>query len=179
MSFQKGTYLPQTYIIQEEMIATEHVSDMEQLGSFIYRLCSGKETYRLKRRSTRRRKSLAVLSCPCIPALISSVTASGRRGGGFPCRWKHTELLRCFPPRLAEPQTSLQMGAGCCRCFYCCTCWADRNINTNTCRSLQFICTWTPGAELIVVLLGTVQKVSLMRIVAAIQSRLNLQIAFN
>lgn len=60
MSFQKGTYLPQTYIIQEEMIATEHVSDMEQLGSFIYRLCSGKETYRLKRRSTRRRKSLAM-----------------------------------------------------------------------------------------------------------------------
>ncbi|OXB83517.1 UNVERIFIED_CONTAM: hypothetical protein H355_006364 [Colinus virginianus] len=54
---RKGTYLPQTYIIQEEMIATEHVSDMEQLGSFIYRLCSGKETYRLKRRSTRRRIS--------------------------------------------------------------------------------------------------------------------------
>lgn len=60
--FQKGTYLPQTYIIQEEMIATEHVSDMEQLGSFIYRLCSGKETYRLKRRSARRRKRLAVFS---------------------------------------------------------------------------------------------------------------------
>uniref|UniRef100_A0A8D2NN34 Integral membrane protein 2 n=1 Tax=Zosterops lateralis melanops TaxID=1220523 RepID=A0A8D2NN34_ZOSLA len=51
LSFQKGTYLPQTYIIQEEMIATEHVSDMEQLGSFIYRLCSGKETYRLRRRN--------------------------------------------------------------------------------------------------------------------------------
>ncbi|XP_046754355.1 integral membrane protein 2C isoform X1 [Gallus gallus] len=57
VNVKKGTYLPQTYIIQEEMIATEHVSDMEQLGSFIYRLCSGKETYRLKRRSTRRRIS--------------------------------------------------------------------------------------------------------------------------
>lgn len=80
MSFQKGTYLPQTYIIQEEMIATEHVSDMEQLGSFIYRLCSGKETYRLKRRSARRRKSLAVFSCPNslyphITIIISAVTA--------------------------------------------------------------------------------------------------------
>ncbi|XP_010153453.1 PREDICTED: integral membrane protein 2C isoform X2 [Eurypyga helias] len=57
VNVKKGTYLPQTYIIQEEMIATEHVSDMEQLGSFIYRLCSGKETYRLKRRSARRRIS--------------------------------------------------------------------------------------------------------------------------
>ncbi|NXY32543.1 ITM2C protein, partial [Pomatorhinus ruficollis] len=38
VNVKKGTYLPQTYIIQEEMIATEHVSDMEQLGSFIYRL---------------------------------------------------------------------------------------------------------------------------------------------
>ncbi|XP_017681065.1 integral membrane protein 2C [Pipra filicauda] len=55
VNVKKGTYLPQTYIIQEEMIATEHISDMEQLGSFIYRLCSGKETYRLKRRSVRKR----------------------------------------------------------------------------------------------------------------------------
>lgn len=80
VSFQKGTYLPQTYIIQEEMIATEHVSDMEQLGSFIYHLCSDKETYRLKRRSARRRKSLPVFSCPhslCphITIIISAVTA--------------------------------------------------------------------------------------------------------
>ncbi|XP_039345541.1 integral membrane protein 2C [Mauremys reevesii] len=55
VNMKKGTYLPQTYIIQEEMIVTEHVNDMEQLGSFIYRLCSGKETYRLKRRTARRR----------------------------------------------------------------------------------------------------------------------------
>uniref|UniRef100_A0A8C9NUM4 Integral membrane protein 2 n=1 Tax=Serinus canaria TaxID=9135 RepID=A0A8C9NUM4_SERCA len=39
------------------MIATEHVSDMEQLGSFIYRLCSGKETYRLRRRGISRREA--------------------------------------------------------------------------------------------------------------------------
>lgn len=52
---QRGTYLPQTYIIQEEMVVTEHVSDKEALGSFIYHLCSGKDTYRLRRRATRRR----------------------------------------------------------------------------------------------------------------------------
>uniref|UniRef100_A0A2K6PBY0 Integral membrane protein 2 n=1 Tax=Rhinopithecus roxellana TaxID=61622 RepID=A0A2K6PBY0_RHIRO len=52
---RRGTYLPQTYIIQEEMVVTEHVSDKEALGSFIYHLCSGKDTYRLRRRATRRR----------------------------------------------------------------------------------------------------------------------------
>ncbi|KAI4814829.1 hypothetical protein KUCAC02_005016 [Chaenocephalus aceratus] len=52
---KKGTYLPQTYIIHEEMVVTGKVHDMRQLGPFIYRLCSGKETYRLSRRLTRRR----------------------------------------------------------------------------------------------------------------------------
>ncbi|XP_048362033.1 integral membrane protein 2C [Sphaerodactylus townsendi] len=54
INVKKGVYLPQTYIIQEEMIVTEHVTDMDQLGSFIYHLCRGKETYRLKRRTSRR-----------------------------------------------------------------------------------------------------------------------------
>uniref|UniRef100_A0A8C9DQC0 Integral membrane protein 2 n=1 Tax=Prolemur simus TaxID=1328070 RepID=A0A8C9DQC0_PROSS len=54
---RRGTYLPQTYIIQEEMVVTEHVSDKEALGSFIYHLCNGKDTYRLRRRATRRRIS--------------------------------------------------------------------------------------------------------------------------
>ncbi|KAB0401327.1 hypothetical protein E2I00_017251, partial [Balaenoptera physalus] len=53
MNVKRGTYLPQTYIIQEEMVVTEHVSDKEALGSFIYHLCSGKDTYRLRRRATR------------------------------------------------------------------------------------------------------------------------------
>uniref|UniRef100_A0A8C2LDZ5 Integral membrane protein 2 n=1 Tax=Cricetulus griseus TaxID=10029 RepID=A0A8C2LDZ5_CRIGR len=52
---RRGTYLPQTYIIQEEMVVTEYVSDKEALGSFIYHLCNGKDTYRLRRRATRRR----------------------------------------------------------------------------------------------------------------------------
>ncbi|KAG3275483.1 integral membrane protein 2C [Ictidomys tridecemlineatus] len=55
MNVKRGTYLPQTYIMQEEMVVTEHVSDKEALGSFIYHLCSGKDTYRLRRRATRRR----------------------------------------------------------------------------------------------------------------------------
>nr|KAF6450345.1 integral membrane protein 2C [Molossus molossus] len=32
MNVKRGTYLPQTYIIQEEMVVTEHVSDKETLG---------------------------------------------------------------------------------------------------------------------------------------------------
>lgn len=54
---QKGTYLPQTYIIHEEMVVTGKVHNVHQLGPFIYRLCSGKDTYRLNRRVTHRRKS--------------------------------------------------------------------------------------------------------------------------
>ncbi|MBN3300647.1 ITM2C protein, partial [Amia calva] len=62
INVKKGTYLPQTYIIQEEMIVTGRVHNMRQLGAFIYRLCNGKETYRLKRRSTRRRKRFLLIN---------------------------------------------------------------------------------------------------------------------
>lgn len=64
LSLQRGTYLPQTYIIQEEMVVTEHVSDKEALGSFIYHLCNGKDTYRLRRRATRRREWPTPLTLP-------------------------------------------------------------------------------------------------------------------
>uniref|UniRef100_A0A8C0RSJ0 Integral membrane protein 2 n=1 Tax=Canis lupus familiaris TaxID=9615 RepID=A0A8C0RSJ0_CANLF len=63
--FQRRDLPPQTYIIQEEMVVTEHVSDKEALGSFIYHLCSGKDTYRLRRRATRRRDEEAK-SCNAI-----------------------------------------------------------------------------------------------------------------
>ncbi|MEQ2204239.1 hypothetical protein XENOCAPTIV_010226, partial [Xenoophorus captivus] len=56
INVKKGTYLPQTYIIHEEMVVTGKVHNMRQLGPFIYRLCNGKDTYRLTRRVTRRRK---------------------------------------------------------------------------------------------------------------------------
>lgn len=53
---QRGAYLPQTYIIQEEMVVSEPVSDKEALGAFIYHLCDGKDTYRLRRRTAQRRE---------------------------------------------------------------------------------------------------------------------------
>lgn len=55
INVKKGTYLPQTYIIHEEMVVTDKVHNMRQLGPFIYRLCNGRDTYRLNRRVTRRR----------------------------------------------------------------------------------------------------------------------------
>ncbi|RVE64707.1 hypothetical protein OJAV_G00128940 [Oryzias javanicus] len=55
VNVKKGTYLPQTYIIHEEMVVTGKVHNMRQLGPFIYRLCNGKETYRLSRRVARKR----------------------------------------------------------------------------------------------------------------------------
>lgn len=56
LSPQRGTYLPQTYIIQEEMTVAGRVRNMRQLGPFIHRLCYGKETYRLRRRNPRQRE---------------------------------------------------------------------------------------------------------------------------
>ncbi|MGH0164829.1 UNVERIFIED_CONTAM: hypothetical protein FKN15_065419 [Acipenser sinensis] len=55
INVRRGTYLPQTYIIQEEMVVVGQVHSVQQLGVFIERLCGGKETYRLKHRSSRRR----------------------------------------------------------------------------------------------------------------------------
>lgn len=47
---QAGTYLPQSYLVHEEMIVTERLEHVDQLGSFIYNLCRGKDTYKLQRR---------------------------------------------------------------------------------------------------------------------------------
>uniref|UniRef100_A0A673LQ11 Integral membrane protein 2 n=1 Tax=Sinocyclocheilus rhinocerous TaxID=307959 RepID=A0A673LQ11_9TELE len=55
INVKKGTYLPQTYIVQEEMVVSGRVNNMHQLGRFIYRLCNGKDTYRLRHRTSRRR----------------------------------------------------------------------------------------------------------------------------
>ncbi|XP_029373268.1 integral membrane protein 2C-like isoform X1 [Echeneis naucrates] len=55
INVKKGTYLPQTYIIHEDMVVSGKVHNMRQLGPFIYRLCNGKDTYRLNRRVTHRR----------------------------------------------------------------------------------------------------------------------------
>ncbi|XP_034038568.1 integral membrane protein 2Cb [Thalassophryne amazonica] len=55
VNVKRGTYLPQTYLVQEEMTVMGRVRNMRQLGPFIHRLCYGKETYRLRRRNQRRR----------------------------------------------------------------------------------------------------------------------------
>ncbi|XP_066541995.1 integral membrane protein 2Bb isoform X2 [Hoplias malabaricus] len=52
VKIKTGVYLPQTYLVREEMMVTEEVDDVEQLGFFINRLCGNKETYKLQRRET-------------------------------------------------------------------------------------------------------------------------------
>ncbi|XP_072542762.1 integral membrane protein 2Bb [Salminus brasiliensis] len=52
VKIKAGTYLPQTYLVHEQMIVTEKLDDMEELGFFINKLCRGKDTYRLQRRDT-------------------------------------------------------------------------------------------------------------------------------
>lgn len=47
---QAGTYLPQSYLVHEEMMVTERLQHVDQLGYFIYNLCQGKDTYKLQRR---------------------------------------------------------------------------------------------------------------------------------
>lgn len=49
-SVQAGTYLPQSYLVHEEMVVTERLEHVDQLGYFIYNLCRGKETFKLQRR---------------------------------------------------------------------------------------------------------------------------------
>ncbi|KAM6934998.1 integral membrane protein 2Ba [Xenentodon cancila] len=50
INVKAGTYLPQSYLIHEEMVVTERLERVDQLGYFIYNLCRGKDTYKLQRR---------------------------------------------------------------------------------------------------------------------------------
>uniref|UniRef100_UPI0037E97D2D integral membrane protein 2B-like isoform X2 n=1 Tax=Semicossyphus pulcher TaxID=241346 RepID=UPI0037E97D2D len=50
VNVKAGTYLPQSYLIHEEMIVTERLEHVDQLGYFIYNLCRGKDTFKLQRR---------------------------------------------------------------------------------------------------------------------------------
>ena len=45
-----GSYLPQSYLLHEEMVVTERLHHVDQLGYYIYSLCHGKETFKLQRR---------------------------------------------------------------------------------------------------------------------------------
>ncbi|XP_031602495.2 integral membrane protein 2Bb isoform X1 [Oreochromis aureus] len=50
INIKAGTYLPQSYLVREEMMVTERLEHVDQLGYFINNLCNGKETYKLQRR---------------------------------------------------------------------------------------------------------------------------------
>uniref|UniRef100_A0A3P8TQR8 Integral membrane protein 2 n=1 Tax=Amphiprion percula TaxID=161767 RepID=A0A3P8TQR8_AMPPE len=50
VNVKAGTYLPQSYLVQREMVVTERLEHVEQLGYFIHNLCQGKDTYKLQRR---------------------------------------------------------------------------------------------------------------------------------
>ncbi|XP_067299930.1 integral membrane protein 2Bb isoform X2 [Pseudorasbora parva] len=45
-------YLPQSYLMREEMMVTEKLDSTSDLGYYINDLCSDKDTYRLQRRDT-------------------------------------------------------------------------------------------------------------------------------
>ncbi|XP_056664820.1 integral membrane protein 2A isoform X4 [Monodelphis domestica] len=47
-----GSYLPQTYLVREELVAAEEIEDVSDLGIFIYQICGGKKTFRLRRRES-------------------------------------------------------------------------------------------------------------------------------
>ncbi|CAG5865354.1 unnamed protein product [Menidia menidia] len=50
INIKAGIYLPQTYLVHEEMMVTERLGHVEQLGVSIYNLCHDKETFKLQRR---------------------------------------------------------------------------------------------------------------------------------
>ncbi|XP_043913084.1 integral membrane protein 2A [Protopterus annectens] len=45
-----GAYLPQSYLVHEEMVVTEEIDDVFELGVFINQLCGRRKTYKLQRR---------------------------------------------------------------------------------------------------------------------------------
>lgn len=49
---QAGMYLPQTYLVREELMITERVDSTSDLGYYINKMCNDKDTYRLQRRET-------------------------------------------------------------------------------------------------------------------------------
>lgn len=47
---QSGSY--RSYLVHEDLVVTERIDDIKPLGFYIRRLCDGKETYRMQRRSS-------------------------------------------------------------------------------------------------------------------------------
>ncbi|KTF90783.1 hypothetical protein cypCar_00048982, partial [Cyprinus carpio] len=52
VNIKAGTYLPQSYLVREQMVVTGKLEHVDQLGYFIYGLCRGRDTYMLERRET-------------------------------------------------------------------------------------------------------------------------------
>ncbi|XP_061782183.1 integral membrane protein 2B-like isoform X2 [Nerophis lumbriciformis] len=50
VNVKSGTYLPQSYLVHEDMVVTERLEHVDQLGYFIHNLCRGKDTFKLQRR---------------------------------------------------------------------------------------------------------------------------------
>ncbi|KAL2096246.1 hypothetical protein ACEWY4_008394 [Coilia grayii] len=55
INVKRGSYLPQRYLLQEQMWVSGRVQDLQPLGPFIANLCSGKDTYTLRPRGNARR----------------------------------------------------------------------------------------------------------------------------
>ncbi|CAF95455.1 unnamed protein product, partial [Tetraodon nigroviridis] len=49
-NLKAGTYLPQSYLVQEDMVVTERLHHVDQLGYYIHHICGGKDTFKLQRR---------------------------------------------------------------------------------------------------------------------------------
>lgn len=47
---KSGSY--RSYLVHEDLVVTERIDDIKPLGFYIRRLCDGKETYRMQRRSS-------------------------------------------------------------------------------------------------------------------------------
>ncbi|RXN29051.1 integral membrane 2B-like isoform X1 [Labeo rohita] len=52
INIKAGMYLPQTYLMREEMMITERLDSTSDLGYYINNLCKDKDTFRLQRRDT-------------------------------------------------------------------------------------------------------------------------------
>ncbi|XP_028972687.2 integral membrane protein 2B [Esox lucius] len=64
VNIKAGTYLPQSYLVHEQLIVTKRLERVDQLGYFVNSLCKGRDTFKLERRDTiLGREKREALSC--------------------------------------------------------------------------------------------------------------------
>ena len=66
--WQSGSY--KTYLVHEDLVVTERIDDVDELGFYIGRLCDGKETYRMQRRSEISGKPPHIFNPPSLSSLL-------------------------------------------------------------------------------------------------------------